>query len=202
MKPVIILAVIVSAAASATACGSVMQNVTPSQQDSTPGAAQEPGPASSGLRRVHDPGEVTGTEPAHCAYRDDGKLPDRKCTPGSIDPAVTQANIHRTICVHGYTKTVRPPESQTERFKFDEAYPAYGVPDGAKTELDHLISLELGGSNDASNLWPERSPTPNPKDEVEDALHAAVCSGQVSLRAAQTAIASNWTTAEAKLGIQ
>ena len=105
------------------------------------------------------------------------------------------------ICVHGYTKTVRPPESQTQRFKFDEAYPAYEVPDGTKTELDHLVSLELGGSNDASNLWPERSAPPNPKDAVENALHAAVCSGQMSLRAAQLAIASNWMTAKARLGI-
>jgi len=159
------------------------------------GAAQPP------LRPVHDPGEVTGTLTGPCQFRDGGQLPDPRCTPGSYDPAVTQANIGATICRAGYTKTVRPPESQTGRFKFGEAYPAYGVPDGTRSELDHLVSLELGGSNDASNLWPERPPSPNPKDEVERALNRAVCDGQVTLAAAQQAIAADWMTAEARLGI-
>ena len=155
----------------------------------------------SGLVVIHDPGHVTGTLTHACHYRDGGQLPDPTCTPGSIDPAVTQANIHQTICVSGYTKTVRPPSSDTERFKFDVAYPEYGTPRSEKTELDHLVSLELGGSNDAANLWPETPPTPNPKDKVENALHAAVCDGQVSLAAAQRAIARDWITAEATLGI-
>ena len=55
------------------------------------------------------------------------------------------------------------------------AYPAYGTPQSERTELDHLVPLELGGSNDATNLWPEYPPSPNPKDKVEDALNAAVC---------------------------
>lgn len=166
-------------------------------------AATQPGTASSGngLKEVHDPGQVTGTLSGHCSYRDGGQLPDPRCTPGSIDPAVTQANIGSTICRSGYTKTVRPPEAQTERFKFDAAYPAYGDPGSEKTELDHLVSLELGGSNDAANLWPESPPTPNPKDKVENALKAAVCDGRVTLAAAQRAIASDWLTAEQKLGL-
>ena len=158
-------------------------------------------PSSHGLLKVHDPGHVTGTIHGHCTYRDKGKLPDPRCTPGSIDPAVTQGNIHSTICVSGYTKRVRPPESQTETFKFDVAYPAYGTPSGEKTELDHLVPLELGGSNDATNLWPESPPTPNPKDKVENALNAAVCDGRVKLAAAQAAIAADWLTAEKKLGL-
>ena len=155
----------------------------------------------SGLVVIHDPGHVTGTLTRACHSRDGGQLPDPKCTPGSIDPAVTQADIHQTICRSGYTKTVRPPASETDRFKFDDAYPAYGTPRSEKTELDHLVSLELGGSNDAANLWPESPPTPNPKDKVENALHRAVCDGRVSLAAAQRAIARDWTTAEATLGI-
>ena len=81
------------------------------------------------------------------------------------------------------------------------AYPAYGTPRSEPTELDHLVPLELGGSNDATNLWPEYPPVPNPKDKVENALNAAVCAGRVSLVAAQNAIASDWLTAEKKLGI-
>ena len=80
-----------------------------------------------------------------CVLRDHGQLPDPRCTPGSIDPAVTQANLRSTICKSGYTKKVRPPESQTERFKYDVAYPAYRTPGSERTELDHLVPLELGG---------------------------------------------------------
>ena len=66
---------------------------------------------------------------------------------------------------------------------------------------DHLVPLELGGSNDATNLWPESLPTPNPKDKVENALNAAVCDGRVKLAAARAAIAADWLTAEKKLGL-
>ena len=160
-------------------------------------------PVSSGraLLRVHDPRRVTGTITGHCAFRDHGQLPDPRCTPGAVDPAVTQGNLRLTICHPGYTKTVRPSASVTDRFKYEVAYPAYGEPHSKKTELDHLVSLELGGANDAANLWPEYPPTPNPKDKVENALHAAVCDGRVKLTAAQNAIASNWETAEKVLGL-
>ena len=158
-------------------------------------AAAASGP---GLKKVHDPGRVTGTIHGHCAYRDRGKLPDPRCTPGSIDPAVTQADIGSTICKKGWTAKVRPPEAQTERFKYDVAY---RTPRSERTELDHLVPLELGGSNDATNLWPESPPAPNPKDKVEKALNAAVCQGRVKLAAAQLAIAADWLTAEKKLGL-
>lgn len=157
--------------------------------------------ASSKLVVIHDPGQVTGTLTGSCHYRAGGQLPDPRCTPGAIDPSVTQADIRQTICVSGYTSKVRPSESQTERFKFDVAYPAYGDPRADKTELDHLVSLELGGANDATNLWPESPPTPNPKDKVENALHRAVCDGRVTLAAAQRAIARDWMTAESVLGL-
>jgi hypothetical protein len=182
---------------------SISQDST--SQDSTSQAATSPAgaPGSSGrpLLRVHDPRRVTGTITGHCTFRDHGQLPDPRCTPGAVDPNVTQANLRVTICRPGYTKTVRPSASVTSRFKYEVAYPAYGEPHSKKTELDHLVSLELGGANDAANLWPEYPPTPNPKDTVENALHAAVCDGRVKLTAAQNAIARNWETAEKVLGL-
>jgi hypothetical protein len=151
------------------------------------------------LLTVHDPGEVTGSLSGPCQTRHHGMLPDPSCTPGSVDPAVTQANIGSTICRPGYTETVRPPESQTEQFKFSVAEPAYGQ-GGLSGELDHLVPLELGGSNDATNLWVESGAIPNPKDAVENALNREVCDGTLSLRAAQREIARNWLTAARQLG--
>src|SRR4029077_17049781 len=156
----------------------------------------------AGLVRVHDPGQVTGTLTGPCHARDHGQLPDPRCTPGAYDPAITAA----VLCSSSYrTSTYRAPESQTEHFKHDVAEPAYDQHD-VSGELDHLISLELGGANDAANLWVEAGSIPNPKDKIEDALHGWVYSAtgtgaQRRLRQAQHAIAHNWLTAEAKLGV-
>lgn len=197
-------------AAALTAAGCRVVIAAPAAPASSPASpatgapsAAAPAGGAAGLAAVHDPRQVTGALSGRCRYRYQGgaQLPDPRCTPGSIDPAVTQANIRETICVSGYTKTVRPPESQTERFKYGVAYPAYGTPRSKKTELDHLVSLELGGSNDAANLWPESPPVPNPKDKIENALHRAVCDGRVTLGAAQRAIATDWVTAESVLGL-
>src|SRR5579884_2059421 len=50
--------------------------------------------------------------PGSCHAQGSGlfSLPDPRCTPGAISPAVTQATIGTTICREGYTETVRPPE--------------------------------------------------------------------------------------------
>lgn len=158
-------------------------------------------PRTGGLLAVHDPKQVTYSTRIGTCHALPGPRPDPQCTPGAFDPAVTQANISTTICRSGYTATVRPPVEQTDRAK-RTLYLDYGVPSGTTSELDHLISLELGGSNDTANLWPQIGKVPNPKDKVENDLHDAVCSGKVTLLAAQQAIASDWTTAEQRLGLR
>jgi hypothetical protein len=190
-----------SAAATSAGAAAGVTAHRPSATAASPGqVAHHPGGTVHGLLAVHDPGQVTGTLTRSCHTRDHGLLPDRSCTPGAIDPAVTQANIGSTICRAGYTDTVRPPEAQTEAFKWNIAEPAYGQHD-VSGELDHLIPLELGGDNDAANLWVEAGPIPNPKDAVENALNQAVCNGQIPLRTAQREIARNWLKAAAALGI-
>lgn len=126
----------------------------------------------------------------------DGVLPDPACTPGVIDTAVTQVNIHQTICVAGYSKKIRPPASVTSVLK-KQSMQQYGFIDSPSNyEYDHLISLELGGAPlDSANLWPEPGASPNLKDKSENRLHQLVCSGAMSLSEAQQRIASNWTTA-------
>ena len=132
-------------------------------------------------------------QPGQCHVRQTpgGPLPDPACTPGAIDPAVNQSTIKSTICRPGYTATVRPPATDTDQWK-RTAEAAYGVSSG---EYDHLVPLELGGANATSNLWVEPGSIPNPKDSVENRLHAEVCAGRITLDAAQQAIAANWTTA-------
>jgi hypothetical protein len=167
------------------------------------------GPLAPGtLRATANTGHVTGQAPTDCRQRTaaGGQLqPDPGCTPGVVSTAVTQNDLDATICRPGCTRTVRAPESETEPFK-KKIMTAFHEPGLlGDYELDHLVSLELGGSNDAGNLWPEHNDHPagaiNSKDLVENALNRAVCSHTVTLAAAQTAIATDWTTALATLGL-
>lgn len=125
--------------------------------------------------------------------------PNPRMTPDALNPDVTQATIHSTICVKGYTRTIRPEERYTERLK-REQIAAYGYSDRRLRdyEEDHLVSLELGGSPvDPRNLWPEPHHVVGgwgsyAKDRLENKLNHLVCSGRLSLADAQRAIASDW----------
>ena len=119
--------------------------------------------------------------------------PNPALSPGVADPAVTQANIHSTICVSGYTATVRNVSTSTK----DKVYAEYGITSHApgSYEVDHLISLELGGSNDIRNLWPEPytgDDNARDKDVMENRLHDEVCAGTITLAQAQDEIVHWW----------
>ena len=116
-------------------------------------------------------------------------LPDPACTPGAIFPTATVGEI----CTPGYTTSVRDVPIELK----DQVYAEYGITshEPGQYEVDHLIALEVGGSNDISNLWPEPAdPRPgfHEKDQVENYLHDQVCEGKMPLKQAQIAIATNW----------
>ncbi len=131
-------------------------------------------------------------------------LPDPVCTPGAINPAVMQPNIHDTICRAGWTATVRPPVAVTNTIKAASAR-AYGLAPDVRGELDHDIPLELGGDpgslTDVANLCFEVGPIPNPKDSIEGTLNHATCAGLIPLSVAQSTIAHRWPTAVEDAGL-
>lgn len=133
-------------------------------------------------------------------------LPDPDCQPGAFNPDVTQSTIDTTICVSGWTATVRPSSSYTTALKKKQIV-QYGYTDTSTSdyEEDHFVPLELGGSpKSALNLWPEPeygTKTAGNKDTVENKLKKAVCAGTVSLSDAQDAIVTDWTTALSDLGL-
>jgi hypothetical protein len=107
-------------------------------------------------------------------------------TPGVLNPDVTQATVRSTICVRGWTKTIRPPTEYTNESKLKQMR-EYGV-GGSPSDYqeDHLISLELGGHpTDPRNLWPEPYPRASVVDAIENDLNDQVCSGDMSLDEAQ-----------------
>ncbi|MGH7203176.1 MAG: hypothetical protein ACREHC_01890 [Candidatus Levyibacteriota bacterium] len=123
-------------------------------------------------------------------------LPDPNCTPGAVNPDVNESDLDQTICHPGYSQTIRPPSSYTNKLKKAQIA-AYGYTDGStkKYEEDHFISLELGGSpTDPKNLWPEPHGSPNEKDKVENYLHKEICNRTITLQEAQQEITTNWYT--------
>ena len=129
-----------------------------------------------------------------------GDLPDAKLTPGVIDPAITQQNIQNTVCVKGYTKTVRPSAYYTNKLKKAQII-EYGYIDTNPKhyEEDHLIPLSIGGSpNDPHNLWPQPRLSEwnaQKKDILEFRIYKLVCDGTVPLDEARNAMAHNWIDA-------
>jgi len=119
-------------------------------------------------------------------------VPDPNLTPGdTLD--VTKDDI----CTSGYSRKVRDvPQSVKEK-----VYSLYGISgrQPGEYEVDHLISLELGGSNSIKNLWPESYKTKPwnayEKDKVENKLHKMICNGQIELKDAQREIATDWMAA-------
>lgn len=132
-----------------------------------------------------------------------GDLPNPHLTPGAIDTSITQANIQDTVCVKGYTKTVRPPAYFTNKLKKSQIR-EYGYADTNPKdyEEDHLIPLNIGGKpDDPRNLWPEpRNSQWNAakKDELEFKLYKLVCKGRVPLVEAQKAYSTDWIAAYEK----
>jgi hypothetical protein len=113
--------------------------------------------------------------------------PDPVLTPGDFYPDVTASDV----CTPGYARAARHV-TKAERAA---VFAAYGVPDDPRLyTLDHFIPLNLGGTNETINLWPEpvTAPGAHEKDRVEDFLHAEVCAGHMDLAAAREAIRTDW----------
>lgn len=124
------------------------------------------------------------------------QLPDPNITPGDTLDVTAQ-----DIAVPGYSKKVRNVTSSVKK----KAYLNYGITrrEKGEYEVDHLISLQLGGSNSIRNLWPQSYQT-QPwnayiKDALENKLHDEVVDGRMDLATAQKMISTNWIAAYQKL---
>jgi hypothetical protein len=118
--------------------------------------------------------------------------PSRELTPGDVLTSDATA-----VCTPGYAKTVRAVPQSVKK----QVYRAYGIASHkpGEYEIDHLVSLELGGSNSIRNLWPQSYITQplnaHVKDKLENTLHELICSGKLSLEKAQKAITTDWVEA-------
>jgi len=153
-------------------------SVTPSAGAGTPSVVQIGATVLVGPRTQH----------ARCRR---GALPDRRCSPGAYYAGLTSS----VICSLTFrTSTIRDVP-QSEKYDVEGEYGMAARLYGRTIEIDHVIPLELGGSNDIANLYPEPGSgvsSYHAKDRLENKLHDLVCSGAMTLTAARRGIAENW----------
>lgn len=123
-------------------------------------------------------------------------LPNPMLTPGAWNDPATPLD---QLCQPGRTKRVRHVDQALRNAVFLR----YGIDpkeiDHRDYEVDHLVSLELDGTNAIENLWPESYLTEplnaHTKDVLENTLHRMVCTNQMTLIVAQEAISTDWIAA-------
>jgi hypothetical protein len=178
--------------------------------------SSSPSPSPSSTATTATANATTDTSPqtttatATTAPTIDAALPSRALTPGVTNPNVTQADIHTTICVSGWTTTVRPSVSYTDNLKRQQMIAYHRAGTIAQYEEDHLVPLEVGGNpTDPGNLWPEpRAGAPeavggrtaSDKDLVENAAKKSVCAGGLPLDDAQRGFEMDWVQLGRSLG--
>lgn len=180
-----------------TVLGAIGSAVSPVKQKPTADSATTtPAPSSTALPTPSEsPSPSPSDEPLFVQPGNGATLPNRALTPGSTFADATTPRI----CVPGYSSSVRDVSETTRKAVFAAYHVDYATRSGY--ELDHLIPLELGGDNSATNLWPEPltgAGAADVKDHLENHLHDLVCSGQVPLGEAQQAMRGDWWAANGK----
>jgi hypothetical protein len=118
------------------------------------------------------------------------QLPIRHYTPG----ATSKVDVKR-LCSAEFATSVKP----IAKWQREEALTRYGIrPDGYSGDVERLIPVSLGGSNDPDNLFPFHASgeyTVAAMNQLADHLHQLVCDGKVALKDAQDAFKKDWTRA-------
>jgi hypothetical protein len=162
-------------------------------------------PAASGLAGSAKPKKDPGgpavliaprTQTSGCTL---SPKPDRQCSPGAYAKKLTQ----KVVCSPTFRTDDYRDVPQSLKYAVEKEYGMKPAKYGKTLEIDHVISLELGGSNDIANLFPEQRDVPpgyKIKDTLENRLHDLVCEDHtMTLRAVQKAIAKNWETLYKKI---
>ena len=172
-----------------------LSGVTAACASSTAPGAASPGTTAHHRQRHHRRRHHAKRHHTAAHHAIDAGVPRSDLPRPALTQGVALAVGRAQICVSGYasaTRDVPTSESDAVYLRYHVVHAPYAH------EVDHLISLELGGSNAIANLWPEpyagrwgaRS-----KDSLENRLHDLVCAGQLALRAAQRMEATNWVAA-------
>jgi hypothetical protein len=129
---------------------------------------------------------------AHYRHSGPAVLPDPAATPGEARPTTRAALCSESF--HTADERHTTPATKRRAYELYGVEPYKGMCRGG-CEVDHLISLEIGGADTLKNLWPQPSQGAfgyHLKDKLENRLHRMICDGKISLPEAQKCIASDW----------
>lgn len=137
----------------------------------------------------------------------DNILPDPVLTPGKT--YTTDANVACKAHTGSESDSIRnvPESEKQDVFRVYHTTNHTGICKVKGCEVDHLISIKLGGSNDKENLWIQSYDgkwNAIDKDNLEKRLIARVCRVskkhpiKLDLKVAQDAINKNWIEAYIK----
>jgi hypothetical protein len=149
--------------------------------------------------------EVATPKAKECNTRESHgfRIPDPKCTPGAVNPTLTldvlQNEKFRTTCVRDVASSAQ--KKTATYLWYNYRHPANNTGATQTCELDHLISLEIGGADTLDNIWPQCGPNKvvlrnryfKQKDIVENYLAAQIKAGKMNLAEVQKGIAEDWT---------
>ena len=176
----------------------------------------------SGCTEVVDDGVLASENYSHhlrygadCDWiKTDYWLPDPECSPGDAFPLTTiqikgkyaqepGGVIVGDICIPGYSANIRDVSQKTK----EAVYKKYGVVSRVtgEYEMDHIIPLAIGGTNEVANLFPQPAlPKPgfHQKDMCEVCFKNMVCRGELDIKEAQDIMAKNWTRCLVMCGVE
>lgn len=104
----------------------------------------------------------------------------------SPKPVAPQVSDSPDVCQPGYAKSKRPTKEYTDAIKRHKVWEQGGKK--SDYQLDHIVPLSLGGTNDESNLRLEPINQAKDDDKIELELHTKVCRGEITLTQAQQLI--------------
>lgn len=116
--------------------------------------------------------------------------PDKECTPGALFPDILRGDL----CKRGYASTVKAVSKKIKT----ATYTAYGITEEQKKNytLDRFVPINLGGTNDQSNIWPQLTGDSANKNKVESFLFEEMCSGRITVPQSQELASHKWQEAQ------
>jgi hypothetical protein len=116
------------------------------------------------------------------------QLPNNYYTPGKADKV-----DQKQLCAATFESSVKPLAD----WQKNTALERYGVrPESFNGEMEHLVPVSLGGSNDPDNLYvfhAQGEYTLEAKQRLAAKLHELVCDGKMSVKQAQDVFKKDWT---------
>ena len=139
---------------------------------------------------------------ASYGHNDKYLLPDRRLTPGEVNPAIVadpsgksimRNGVEANICAKSFTVDQYENATASMKHQVCDEYGQKSCSESDKGGFDRLIPIEIGGQDTIKNLWWLPKPDFSVKVHlVNEKIKPLVCSGKMDLKTAQVLVQGNW----------